>query len=328
MNGFRLQEYESLPGILYNSYGTFSNPFILALTPALQETIFVLPKPQTMRQHFLDTILFGLRLMAIAIALTLSVAFLLSFKAARTYSDVWQQIGLSEKDGAARVQQSFIHGYLQYAGVSKARHIAVGDRAAVAKDMLAFTRTYLQGEEFRKAYEQLRTSRKPTEPEKPETEDQIRKKNIDAAKEGIANIEKGMKTANAEMKKILQGTLEMFQNQLKDYQDPKNEMIKLMAQGAVQNYEYQATAYKEALKKWEKEYPADPAPFVKKRLEQMLEATKDIDYEAQLTERNGKKYFARPEYERKSREWKMGFRAGREVTETARAYVQQWIREL
>lgn len=281
-----------------------------------------------MRQHFIDTILFGLRLMAVAIALTLSVAFLLSFKTARTYSDVWQQLGLSEKDAGAHVQQSFIGGYLQYAGVAKARHIAVGDRAAVTKDMLAFTRTYLHGEEFRKAYERLRTSQKPTEPEKPQTEAEIRKKNIDAAKEGIANIEKGMKTADAEMKKILQGTLEMFQNQLKEYQDPKNEMVKLMVQGAAQSYEYQTTAYKEALKKWEKEYPADPTPFVKKRLEQMLEATKDIDYNAQLTERNGKKYFAKAEYERKSSQWKMGFRAGKEVTETARAYVQQWIKEL
>ncbi|HEY1115570.1 MAG TPA: hypothetical protein VGE66_18510 [Chitinophagaceae bacterium] len=281
-----------------------------------------------MRQHFIDTILFGIRLMAIAVVLTLSVAFLLSFKTHRTYSDVWQQLGLTEKDAASRVQQSFIGGYLQYAGISKARHIAAGDRATVAKDMLSFTRTYLQGEEFRKAYEQLRASKKPTEPEQPESEAQIRRKNIDAMKEGIANVEKGMKTANAEMKKILQESLEMFQKQLKEYQDPNNAMIKLMAQGAVQSYEYQTAAYKEDLKKWEKEYPADPAPFIKKRLEQMLEYTKDIDYDAQLTERNGKKYFTKPEYERKSSQWKMGFRAGKEVTETARAYVQQWIREM
>lgn len=280
-----------------------------------------------MRQHFIDTILFGLRLMAVAVALTLSVALLLSFKTTRTYGDVWQQLGLSEKDAASRIQQSFIQGYLQYGGVAKARHIALGDREAIAKDMLAFTRTYLQGEEFRKAYEQLRTSNKPTEPQKPQTEEQIRKKNIDAAKEGIANIEKGMKTADAEMKKVLQGTLDMFQAQLKEYQDPKNEMIKLMVQSEAQGYEYGMTAYKEALKKWEKEYPADPAPFVKRRLGQMLEATKDIDYNAQLTERNGKRYFAKTEYERKSREWKMGFRAGREVTETARTYVQQWLKE-
>lgn len=281
-----------------------------------------------MRQHLTNTILFGLRLTAIAVLLTLSAAFLLSFKAARSYSDVWQQLGLTERDGAEHIKQSFIYGYLQYAGISKARHIALGDRATVAKDMLAFARTYLKGEDFRKAYTQLRTSNKPQEPSKPQTEAEIRKKSIDGIREGIANTEKSMKTVNADMKKILQESLAMLQNQLKEYEDPNNEMLKLIAQSGVQNYEYQLSAYKEDLKKWEKEYPADPAPFVKQRLQQMLDATKDIDYNAQLTERNGKKYFAKAEYERKNPHWKMGFRAGREVTETARAFVQQWIGEL
>lgn len=281
-----------------------------------------------MRQHVINTLLFGLRLTATVLLLTLSVALLLSFKVSRTYNDVWQQLGISEKDGATLVQESFIRGYLQYAGISKARHIAIGDREAVAKDMLSFTRTYLKGEEFRKAYEQLRAGKKPSEPQKPRTEAEIRKKSIDGIKEGIANVEKGMKTANAETKKMLQETLTMFQGQLKEYEDPNNEMLKMIAQSEVQNYEFQQTAYKEDLKKWEKEYPADPTPFVKQRLQQMLDATKDIDYNAGLTERNGKQYFTNLAYERKSREWKMGFRAGKEVTETARAYVQQWIKEL
>lgn len=176
-----------------------------------------LAKPTTMRQHLTNTILFGLRLTAIALLLTLSVALLLSFKATRTYSDVWSQLGITERDGAEHVKQSFIYGYLQYAGISKARHIAVGDREAVVKDMLSFTKTYLKGEEFKKAYEQLRTSRKPSEPRKPQSEAELRKKNVDGIKEGIANVEKGMKTANAEMKKILQESLTMLQNQLKEY---------------------------------------------------------------------------------------------------------------
>jgi hypothetical protein len=282
-----------------------------------------------MRQQVFNTILFGLRVTGIAVLLTLSVALLLSFKAKRTYSDVWAQLGLTDKDGAEHVKESFIYGYLQYAGISKARHIAEGDRAAVAKDMLSFTKTYLKGEEFKKAYEQERARKKPQEPAaKPRSEAEIRQKSIDEIKQSIANIEKGMKTANAEMKKIFQEGLTTLQNQLKEYEDPNSEMIKLMAQGEVQNYEYQLNAYKEDLKKWEKEYPADPAPFVKRRLEQMLEATSGIDYGAQLTERNGKKYFVKPEFERKSSHWKMGFRAGKEVTETARTFVQQWVKEL
>lgn len=281
-----------------------------------------------MKQHVINTVLFGLRLTAVALLLTLAVALLLAFRTAKTYSDVWQQLGLTERDGAAHVRESFIYGYLQYAGVSKARHIATGDREAIARDLLAFSKTYVQGAEFKKAYEGLRATRKPTEPEKPRTEDEIRKKNVDGLKEGIANIEKSMKTANAEMKKIMQESLTVLQAQLKQEEDPNNPMTRLAAQGEQQNYEYQLTRFKEDMKKWEKEYPTDPAPFVKSRLEQMLEATKGIDYSAQLVERNGKKYFVKPEYERKNANWKMAFRAGKEVTETARTYAQQWVKEL
>ena len=68
--------------------------------------------------------------------------------------------------------------------------------------------------------------------------------------------------------------------------------------------------------------------LIKTRLFKFLEVTKDIDYNAQLTERNGKKYFANPKYEGKSGQWKMAFRAGKEVTETARTFVQEWLKEL
>jgi hypothetical protein len=55
---------------------------------------------------------------------------------------------------------------------------------------------------------------------------------------------------------------------------------------------------------------------------------KDVDFAAELFERKGVKYFTNPVYERKSDRWKMVFRAGKEVVEVARAFVQQWMLEL
>lgn len=60
----------------------------------------------------------------------------------------------------------------------------------------------------------------------------------------------------------------------------------------------------------------------------MLDATKDIDYNAELVEKYNKKRFVNPAYESKNTEWKQGFRAGKEVTEPARAFVQKWLNEL
>lgn len=281
-----------------------------------------------MKQHLVQSVFFGLRIFAIVVLLTLTAAILVSFKADKTYFDFWQQMGITEKDGASSIKESFLYGYLQHYSARKAKNLAAGDREAVTKDLLAYTKQYVQGDEFKHQYEKERIARKPAEPEKPETEAQIRKKNIESIKEGMANLEKAMKDATAENKKIYKGGYDMLAAQLKDYEDPKSEMVKMMVEGAQSSYEYNMKDYQAKLARWEKEYPAEAAGFIKRRLQQMLEATQDIDYNAALTERNGKKYFVKKEYESKSPEWKCGFRAGKEVTETARAFVQQWIKEL
>ena len=60
----------------------------------------------------------------------------------------------------------------------------------------------------------------------------------------------------------------------------------------------------------------------------MLEITKDVDYNAELKEINNKKKFVNASYEAKRPEWKMAFRAGKEVTEVTRAFAEQWLDEL
>ena len=260
--------------------------------------------------------------------LLLPATFLVSFRSNNFYLDFWQQLGITEKDGAIGIRESFMNGYLQYYGARNIKNIATGDRVAVVKDLLNYTKTFVQGNEFKAAYQVTRKQSMPVEPKKPETEDEIRQKNINSTKEGLANLEKAMKSATPENKKIFQGGYDMLQEQLMDYQDPNNEMIKLMVQGQRSQYEFHMNDFNEQLKKWQTDFPENPSLFIKRRLQQMLDATADVDYTAALTERNGKKYFVKPEYEHKSSNWKYAFRAGKEVTETARTFVQQWIKEL
>jgi hypothetical protein len=44
--------------------------------------------------------------------------------------------------------------------------------------------------------------------------------------------------------------------------------------------------------------------------------------------KNGKKVFVNRAYESKNNRWKMAFRAGKEVVQPARAFVQQWLGEI
>jgi hypothetical protein len=253
---------------------------------------------------------------------------LLSFKAATRYADFWELLGTNQKSGTYNIKESFLQGYLNYGGVRNLRKMAVGDRAAVAKELLAYTKEYVNSESFAKEYEASRLSRKPVEPAPAKTDDVVRKKFIDDTRKGIENMERFLKTADASMKKSAQETLDMLKKTLKDYEDPNSEIIKMAVMGEQNQYEYRMKDYREKMKDWETNYPPGVKAVVKVRLQQFLSITKDVDFNAQLTERDGMKYFVNKEYERKPDNWKMAFRAGREVTSAARAYALQWLAEL
>jgi len=73
----------------------------------------------------------------------------------------------------------------------------------------------------------------------------------------------------------------------------------------------------------------DPKAALKKALNHLLTATDGIDYAAATLAAGGsKRHFTNPDYESKSWEWKMGYRAGREATEGLRSALRTWIAEL
>lgn len=75
----------------------------------------------------------------------------------------------------------------------------------------------------------------------------------------------------------------------------------------------------------EKKYPTDPNELVKTRLKDFLAISATVDFDAQLT---SYRTFVNSEYEKKSSEWKMCYRAGKEVVEAARIEAQKWLDEL
>jgi hypothetical protein len=75
----------------------------------------------------------------------------------------------------------------------------------------------------------------------------------------------------------------------------------------------------------EKKYPQDPAEMIRKRLTDFLAVSASVDFDAELT---SARTFVKPEYEKKSSEWKMCYRAGRSVVEATRVESQKWLDEL
>lgn len=74
----------------------------------------------------------------------------------------------------------------------------------------------------------------------------------------------------------------------------------------------------------EKRYPANANDLIRQRLKDFLAISATVDFDAKL---NGS-MFANPEYESKSGEWKMCFRAGKAVVQAAREEAEAWLKEL
>lgn len=261
----------------------------------------------------------------------MSTSFLFSsYHTKKVVDDVWKMLGISRQTGTEGIKNSFFNGYLYYYGVKNAKNIAVNDRAAIAKDLLNYTKEYITGAEFKKQYEEWRKNAKPQEPVlKPlRTVKEIQKEKIAKTEKSIKETEKTIKEVNAEMAKAIQPVLDMLRKNLKDYQNPNHEYFANIAMGEKYQQEGEAKRYKENMSRWETDFPENINNFIADKLKKMLEYTKGIDYNAALVEKYGKKRFVNPTYEGKGTEWKQGFRAGKEVTETARAFAEKWLTEL
>lgn len=258
-----------------------------------------------------------------------SAATLLAFKTRQVYGDIWQQLGISKEKGDQNIKESFLDGWFHFYGVRNIKNLMSGDRVAIAKDLMAYTKAQLNSEAFKKEYEQLRKSAKPVEyPVAVKTKEEIRKEKIAETEKSIREMEANFKTLKPDMVKQLQPVLDMLKTNLKDYNDPKSEMIDLFYQSEKMNGEQRVKSFQESIKNWEQNFPADYRLLIKARLQKFVELAKTVDFSAELKEVNGRKKFVNPTYEGKSYDWKQIYRAGKEVIQPTVAFAEQWIKEI
>lgn len=252
---------------------------------------------------------------------------LVSFKSAKLYGDVLKQLGISKQEANDKISSSFLAGGLDHYGIRNLKSIVTNDRAAVVKDIAVYAKQYAASPEYKNQYMALKESNKP-QPYKLQTPEELRNTTIQQAKEAIQQTEESLKKAPAEMKAIFEKTVEAARQNLKQAEDPNNKYLKAYTQNYPTLKKQMKESHENLLKQWETKYPSNHLLYIKVRLEEFMDATKDIDFGAQLTEKNGKKYFVNPEYERKGNRWKMTFRAGKDAVEAARAFTQQWMNEI
>ncbi|HEX7847993.1 MAG TPA: hypothetical protein VF476_19475 [Chitinophagaceae bacterium] len=281
-----------------------------------------------MSEKLINLLLIKLKVTAALLIVAFISLLSFSFTTSRSFADdFWKQLGMTRDQGTDGVKQSFLNGYLYYYGAKNAKNIATGNRAAIAKDLLNYTKQYVNSEAFRKEYELMRRSAKPEEPQlKTFTKEDVRKEQIAETEKSIAKTEEIMKQPN--MKAIMEPSLQLYKKNLLDYKDPNSKMIEMYYQGKKREQEQQMESYKKYYTRWENDYPADHREKIKERLQKFLELSATVDFNAELKQVGNKKKFVNPQYEGKAYDWKQVYRAGKEVIEPARAFAEQWIKEL
>ncbi|MBO9682213.1 MAG: hypothetical protein J7502_06010 [Flavisolibacter sp.] len=250
-----------------------------------------------------------------------------SFTAQKLADDFLKQLGITQQGANEKITNSILNGYIDSYGIRNAKNIASGNRKVVTLDLLNYIKKHVGSAAFIKEYNEMIDRYKPTE-YIPQTPEEMRSEMIENAKTAVAKSEEMLRKSDPSFKSIFEKNVEDAKKALKDAEDPNNKHYLAYTKNypqAVKNYK---ASYEHAIADWNTKYPSNQLLFVKKRLEEFLNATKDIDFAAELTEKNGKKVFVNPDYERKDNRWKMAFRAGKEVVEPAREFVQKWISEI
>ncbi|MEI2748219.1 MAG: hypothetical protein V9E88_05610 [Ferruginibacter sp.] len=277
-----------------------------------------------MKQFSLNACIRLLRVSIIILILALISMFLFSFTLHRVSNDFLKELGIAPNEAEQKITNSILGGYLDTYGVKNIKSIATGNRKKLVADLLVYTKQHVQSQAFVKQYKAMKESRKP-QPAKIQTPDEMRRDMIEQYKKSIAETEASLKKADASMKPVFEKLLVDAGKQLKEVQDPNNKMIASYAKNYPDMLKMIDLQHQSKIEQWEKEFPDNHLLFVKERLEMFMKETKNIDFDAALQVKNGKKYFVNIEYERKSNYWKMAFRAGRDVVLTAREYVSDWI---
>lgn len=265
-------------------------------------------------------------------AITAAALIISSFSSAYSQTNsrkdgFWTQLGITEKDVKSNISFSFFNPSTpDYRPFQK---IAAGNRAVAVIAAGNYMKEYVKTPAFEKEYKQYKDGYiKANTPPPVLTREQIAKKNITNLERDINNTENNCnKSTDPNTKKACAQSLDYMKKQLAEFKSGKSAQIDFELRMDQQRYDEAKKGFDE----WMKEHPESVQDLIKLRLNQFIAGTKGIDYNAVYSQESvarGLGPFKNQDYNKKSSQWKQGFFAGKEITETARTFIQQWLKEL
>jgi len=241
--------------------------------------------------------------------------------------DQLAKLGISEGRAREAVFDSFITDTLSVAGNNDVfKAAAASARVALVNFALTLARTFAESDDFKRRYADHREANGP-DPLPP----------IPSVDEILAKQRAGFEQQVEQMRKLFdQITPEQRATLEEGWKDMRRQLTEIetgprraeLDQALRQQYSALERERDVAMKELDSMWPPDYRTLVASRLRRFLEVTKDVDYEARLIDKEGKRLFADPALEARPKEWKMCFRAGKPATEAARGFARKWLSDL
>ena len=238
-------------------------------------------------------------------------------------------LGVNEADIKPRVVWALTYGNVPISLAAKAFKTADSAvRPKLVQGALAWAKAYTESATFKAEYDRQRESGKPKPPQpKGTVDDELALQKAEQRK-NLDNMKKNLEKMSPEMRKSMEAVVKQSEEQFaRTESDPK--MQAMMRQAIEMRRVAEEKSYRESLAAFEKRFPADPKTLIARRLQEFLDASRDVDFSAKvLPGERGKMKFADPKYEAKSGAWKLCYRAGKESVEAARAFAETWLKGL
>ena len=247
--------------------------------------------------------------------------------AATSSQDHLATLGISEGRAKEAVFDSLMSDAVSIAGKPAAFTAMPGAaRVAVVNFALNLARTFVESDDFKRRYADHREANGPEPLPEEQTADAIFAKQRAGFENQVAEMRKLFDQITPEQRTTLEDGWKQMRDQF-DAMEKGERRTQIEAQLNEQRTGM-LRGRQAAIKEFEKAYPADPRALVALRLRRFLDVTKDVDFNAQLAEKNKLRVFADPALEARPAEWKMSFRAGKPATDAARAFARKWLNDL
>jgi hypothetical protein len=244
-------------------------------------------------------------------------------------SDVLTTLGTNATDAHNSIFMTLSSGFPALAGERSAFTAASGEaRAAMVRAVFVIARRFAGSADFARRYALYRDAQRPQRIEMPRSGAEALGQQQQAMEQAIAQALENAAKMPADARKQLEDSIADMRKQIAELNaDP--EYRASVDKMAAANAQQDDAEFARRLAVFNAEFPEDVRALVARRLRQFLVTCADIDFGAQLvTGPDRQQRFVNPAYERRSRDWKMCFRAGRPAVDAARAAADEWLTTL